>query len=75
MDIPLLDDNFPIQNKWTTIRHDNLNDNEERPSNMPFIIQMCEQIHIIHWIHSVMHGSQDNNTPGVDADKWLTLVV
>ena len=52
-----------------------MTNNEERPANMPFSIQMCDQIHIVYCIHYVMHGSQDNNTPGVDADKWLTLVV
>ena len=36
--IPLLDDNFTIQNKWTTKRHNNFANNEERPANMPFSI-------------------------------------
>ena len=58
-----------------TNRHNNLVSNEERPANMPFIIQMCERMHILHCIHSVMHGSQDNDTPSVYAYKWLTLVV
>ena len=70
-----MDENSPIQNKWTTIRHNNLAKNEEMLANMPFSIRMCEQMHIHHCIHSVMHGSQDNNTPGVNANKWITLVV
>ena len=75
MDIPLLDDNFNIQNKWTTKRHDNLENNEEEPANMLSIIRMCQQIHILHCKHSIMHVSQDKYTPSVDANKWLTLVV
>ena len=75
MEIPLLDEDFTIQNKWTTKRHDNLENNEESPANVLFSIRMCQRIHIFHCIHSVIHGSQDNDTPSVDADKRLNLVV
>ena len=75
MDIPLLDDDFTVQNKWTTKRHDNLANNEERSKNMSFSIQMCQQIHILHFIHSFMNAFQDNDTPIVDADKRPNLVV
>ena len=75
MDITLLDDDFTVQNKWTKKCHDNLAKNEESPENMPYIIRICEQIHILHCIHSVMHDSQDNDTTIVDADKWLNFVV
>ena len=75
MDIPLLYENVTVQNKWTTKRHDNLVNNEEMPANMPFSILMCQQIHILHCIHYVMNVSQDNDIPGLDADKWLNFVV
>ena len=70
-----MDDKFTVQNKRKTKRHDNLANNEERPANMPFSIQMRQQIHILHFIHSIMHGSQDNDTPSVDSDKWINLVL
>ena len=78
----MLDDNFTIQNKWTTKRHDNLANNEESPASMPFSIRMCEQIHILHCVHYVMHGSiyngenliyknQGHNAVIKIIDSWL----